>query len=86
MEAEGGHLGLNGDNKGLFVGKWRQYGSYWRLHEGLRADRVCLGYCKPDKGYWAAKTGQVAAVLGLVRAVLRLIEALEEPMEAAWGC
>ena len=36
MEAEGGHLGLNGDNKGLFVGKWRQYGSYWRLH--LRAD------------------------------------------------
>ena len=36
----------------------------------IRADRVCLGYnCKPDKGYWAAKTGRVAAVLGLVRAV-----------------
>ena len=34
MEAEGGHFGLNGDNKGLFVGKWRQYGSYWRLHKG----------------------------------------------------
>ena len=35
----------------------------------IRADRVCLGYYKPDKGYWAAKTRQVAAVLGLVRAV-----------------
>ena len=35
------------------LGKWRQYGSY----------------CKPDEGYWAAKTGQVVAVLGLVRAV-----------------
>ena len=35
----------------------------------IRADRVCWGYCKPDEGYWAAKTGQVVAVLGLVRAV-----------------
>ena len=35
----------------------------------IRADRVCLGYCKPDKGYWAAKTRRVAAVLGLVRAI-----------------
>ena len=35
----------------------------------MRADRVCLGYCKPDKGYRAAKTGRVAAVLGLVRTV-----------------
>ena len=35
----------------------------------MRANKVCWGHWKPDKGYSAAKIGQVATVWGLVRAV-----------------